>query len=131
VAAQLAAFALLLRAALLPVSCASGIIGLAASLEDDRPFALALLDPSGAEVLCSHGAASQEDGSSRQSGKHGEHSPSACCGICCMPAVPAGYAVLAIAQAKERAAAIHLPDAVRLSVRAPIRNRDPPAFLSA
>jgi hypothetical protein len=131
VAAQLAAIALLLRAVLLPVSCASGIIGLPASPEDDRSIALALLDPAEAGVLCSHGAASQEDGSSRQSGKHGEHSPSACCGICCMPALPAGYAVLAIAQAKERAAAIHRPDAVRLSVRAPTRNRDPPAFLSA
>ena len=134
VAAQLAALALLLRAVLLPADCAPGSNDLSGRAEEtSSATVLALLDPAAYGALCSHGIAVDEGAgsSSGQPGKSSQHSPSACCGICCIPALPAVLAALPIPHAEKQVFAGNRPETLRLAARTVTRNRDPPALLSA
>ena len=134
VAAQLAALALLLRAVLLPADCTPGSHDLSGLAEATGGAAvLALLDPAAYGVLCTHGTGADEGAgsSSGQPGKSGQHSPSACCGICCIPALPAVLVALPVPQAGTQVFAANRPDTLRLAVRTVTRNRGPPALLSA
>jgi hypothetical protein len=125
---------LLLRAVLLPADCSSGLTGLpSAANEAVGASVLTLLDPAAYGLLCSHGTGAEEDAgpSSGQPGKHGQHLSPACCGMCCVPALPAVLAGLPAPQAQSQIFAGAFAESVRLAANSLTRNRSPPAFLSA
>jgi len=132
VAAQLAALALLLRALLLPADCSFGLPS--APEEAVGASVLTLLDPVAYGLLCTHGTGAEEDAGPSPSGqpaKHGQHSAPACCGMCCVPALPSVLAGLPALHAQSQIFAGASAESVRLAANALTRNRSPPVFLSA